>query len=211
MFDGEHFITAGGDGYIKWWKFADVDNAEADEQLEVAIHPVKEKLVVDPSNGGVPAYIVSIIKAKDFWLIADGKGKLWKMSVTTMEVHLITSFHSKKIRDIIIPHSINATITLGEDGQVKLWDYVKDRQFYSRQFLGAGTCSDAMPFTDANQGRILATGYNNGIVRILLVGNHDFTILKAFKSHDTAVVKVKYSPDNTMFVTASDNGDIFFF
>lgn len=31
----EFFITAGGDGKIKWWKFQDIDNAEADETLEV--------------------------------------------------------------------------------------------------------------------------------------------------------------------------------
>jgi WD40 repeat protein len=36
-------------------------------------------------------------------------------------------------------------------------------------------------------------------------------ILKAFKAHDTKVVKAKYSPDRTMFVTASEDGDIFFF
>jgi len=45
----------------------------------------------------------------------------------------------------------------------------------------------------------------------LLIGSHDFTILKAFKAHDTKVVRVKYSPDNTMLVTASEDGDIFFF
>jgi WD40 repeat protein len=68
-----------------------------------------------------------------------------------------------------------------------------------------------MPYSDANQGRIVATGFDNGIVRILLIGSHDFMILKAFKAHDSKVVKVKYAPDNSMFVTASDNGDIFFF
>jgi cilia- and flagella-associated protein 44 len=41
IFDGEHFITAGGDGYIKWWNFAEIDNAEADERIEVTITPVK--------------------------------------------------------------------------------------------------------------------------------------------------------------------------
>lgn len=35
--DEDHFITAGGDGYIKWWKFSDIDNAEADETIEVVI------------------------------------------------------------------------------------------------------------------------------------------------------------------------------
>jgi len=92
-----------------------------------------------------------------------------------------------------------------------MWDFVKDRQFYSRQFLGAGSCSEVMSYSDSNQGRVLAVGFDNGIVRILLVGSHDFMILKAFKAHDTKVVRVKYSPDNSMFVTASEDGEIFFF
>jgi WD40 repeat protein len=94
MFDGEHFITAGGDGFIKWWKFSDIDNAEADETLEVAIVPAKEKAVRDPATGEY-ANIISMIKGKDHWLIADGKGKIWRMYFTTMEPQLITSFHSK--------------------------------------------------------------------------------------------------------------------
>jgi hypothetical protein len=36
-------------------------------------------------------------------------------------------------------------------------------------------------------------------------------VLKAFKSHDSKIIKVRYSPDNTMFVTASENGELFFF
>jgi hypothetical protein len=36
-------------------------------------------------------------------------------------------------------------------------------------------------------------------------------ILKAFKAHDSKVVKVRYAPDNSMFVAASENGDLFFF
>lgn len=52
ILDGEHFITAGGDGYIKWWKYADVDNAEADETVEVEIKPVREKLIKDEGNNG---------------------------------------------------------------------------------------------------------------------------------------------------------------
>lgn len=131
MFDGEHFITAGGDGYIKWWKFADIDNAEADETLEVAIQPVKEKAVRDPTTGEY-ANIISMIKGTDHWLIADGKGKIWRLPFSTMEPQLITTFHSKGVTDLAIPHSINSSITVGEDGAVKLWDFVKDKQFYSR-------------------------------------------------------------------------------
>jgi len=42
------FITAGADGFIKWWDFNEIDNAEADEVLEVVIAPLKEKQIRDP-------------------------------------------------------------------------------------------------------------------------------------------------------------------
>lgn len=32
---------------MKWWKFSDIDTAEADEILEVAISPAKEKVIID--------------------------------------------------------------------------------------------------------------------------------------------------------------------
>jgi len=57
----------------------------------------------------------------------------------------------------------------------------------------------------------MAVGFDNGIVRILMLGGNDFAIVKAFKAHDTSIAKVKYSPDNTMFATASVDGEIFFF
>ena len=37
LFEEDHFISAGHDGQIKWWSLAEIDNAEADEVLEVAI------------------------------------------------------------------------------------------------------------------------------------------------------------------------------
>ena len=209
--DGEHFITAGGDGYIKWWKFHDVDNAEADERVEVQIAPVKEKMVRDESNNGEPAFIVNMIKGHDHWLILDGKGKLWKMMMDTMDVVELMHFHSGMVQDLVVSHVQNSAVSIGQDGQVKLWDFIKDKEFYSKRFLGHGTCMDLSPFSEANQGKVVATGFDNGIIRILLQGPTEFQILKSFKAHDTPVVKVKFSGDNNMFATASKNGEIFFF
>ena len=42
LYEDDQFITAGADGFIKWWSLADIDNAEADEIAEVAIYPTKE-------------------------------------------------------------------------------------------------------------------------------------------------------------------------
>lgn len=44
-----------------------------------------------------------------------------------------------------------------------------------------------------------------------MMANHEFTILKAFKAHDSEIIKVKYSPDQSMLVTASREGEVFFF
>lgn len=33
--DNEYFVTAGGDGYIKWFRISDIDSAEAEEGLDV--------------------------------------------------------------------------------------------------------------------------------------------------------------------------------
>ena len=96
MFDGEHFITAGGDGFIRWWKFADVDNAEAGDHLEVAIAPVREHQVIDEQTN-TPAYIVTMIKGKDHWLIGDGNGKIWKVPFDSMRALDVNSFHSRRI------------------------------------------------------------------------------------------------------------------
>jgi hypothetical protein len=49
--DGEFYITAGHDGYIKWWRITDIDTAEADEGLDFAIKPIKEVLIADDEEG----------------------------------------------------------------------------------------------------------------------------------------------------------------
>merc|ERR1712051_536573 len=42
LFENDEFISAGHDGKVKWWSLVEIDNAEADEVLEVAITPIKE-------------------------------------------------------------------------------------------------------------------------------------------------------------------------
>lgn len=68
-----------------------------------------------------------------------------------------------------------------------------------------------MAFTESNKGRIVAAGFDNGLVRILNISADGLVILKAFKAHADAIVGAKYSKDLKTFVTASSTGDVFFF
>jgi WD40 repeat protein len=110
-----------------------------------------------------------------------------------MKIERILSFHSKRIQDLSKYQSINSYITIGEDGTVRMWDFIKDKQFYSKASVGVGSCVDVMPYADANQGRILAAGLGNNTVIVLLIGSHDFMDLKVFKAQDSKIIKVRYS------------------
>lgn len=68
-----------------------------------------------------------------------------------------------------------------------------------------------LPTTDANKGRLIAAGFNNGIVRILNVSTNGLEIMKAFKAHEDAIIGIQFSEDLKMCVTGSVTGHVFFF
>ena len=77
LFENDEFITAGTDGFIKWWSLAQIDNAEADEVAEVIIQPIKEISI--KTDEGVYAHIIEMKRGHDFWLIQDARGHLWRV------------------------------------------------------------------------------------------------------------------------------------
>ena len=83
LLEGDQFITAGEDGYIRWWSFTDVDNAESDEIPEVEIKPVQELLVETETHE--PAYIITMLKGEDHWLLGDARGRIWRMEADTLK------------------------------------------------------------------------------------------------------------------------------
>lgn len=35
--DDDYYVTAGADGFIKWWRISEIDQAEAEEGLDFSI------------------------------------------------------------------------------------------------------------------------------------------------------------------------------
>ena len=65
--------------------------------------------------------------------------------------------------------------------------------------------------SDLNRGRVAAVGYDSGIVRVVSVNERNIELNVVFKAHDSPIIKIQYSPSQTMLVTASRTGEIFFF
>lgn len=209
LFENDHFITSGADGYIRWWPLAEIDTAEADELPEVAITPVKEICITD--DNGVPARIVNMVRGSDFWLLSDARGSLWKLMCADSTSTQVLQYHSGQINDLAISDSYNMAVTCASDGEVKVWDYCRRKDIFSKRFDGEALCVDLLRRSELNKGRVCAVGYETGVVRILQMTDSGLSLAYTFKAHDMGVKFVRYAPSQTMLVTASRNGELFFF
>ena len=70
---------------------------------------------------------------------------------------------------------------------------------------------DIIRRSELNKGRLAVVGFETGIVRILQLTDIGIELGMAMKAHDGPVVFAKYSPNQISLVTASRNGEIFFF
>lgn len=209
LFEDDYFITAGTDGYIKWWPLKVIDDAEADETPEVTIAPVKEVSI--QAEDGSYAHIVSMVKGNGIWLISDAKGRLWKLNCYDFTATMILEYHSGAITDFALSDAYNMAITCSQDGMVKVWDFVRKKIQYQRQFIGKALTIDILRRSELNKGRIFAVGFETGLVRLLNLTDNSIELTMAFKAADAAVKFVRFAPSQTMFVTASAAGEIFFF
>ena len=118
--DGDFYITAGHDGYIKWWRIADIDSAEADEGVDFALVPVKEILISEDEEGKFPAHIVNMVLADGKWYIQDGKGRIYVMNHDSELSTEVYDFQEGTVNDLAVSPSHNYAVSIGSNGMIKV-------------------------------------------------------------------------------------------
>jgi WD40 repeat protein len=209
ILDNDMIISAAADGYLKWWSLAEIDAAEADEILEIGIQPLKEVQILTEQND--PAHILNVVRGNGLWLISDQKGRLWRVNPEDFSAKIIFEYQSGEFTDMAMSDAYNMAVTCGEDGMVKVWDYTRAEAYYSHKFEGKANTIDIMRRSEQNKGRVLACGFESGLVRILELSDSNIELAMVMKAHDGPVDFVRYAPDQMTLVTASRNGEIFFF
>ena len=116
----EKVVTAGADGYIRFWDYLTMNQGESDEKFNFYLKPEKEIKFED-------AHLLWIDMCDDFWIVQDALGKLWKYDIQTDNRTLIMKFNSGKFNDFALSPLNNCLITVGFDGYVRLWDYGSKR------------------------------------------------------------------------------------
>jgi WD40 repeat protein len=211
-----YIVSAGEDGMLRYWDFREIDEMEPNEQMEGFINIVKEHMIVtnpnDPPQDHRPALILEIVIYPKYWLIHDALGKVFKVTFSGIAIHQqeILHFNSGKIMGICSSKEGNAVATIGQDGAIRLLDFVNRKEYYSRAFKGKGTCIDWLNVSFNKTDRFIAAGFDNGIVRIVHLSKDKIHLLKAMKVHNNPIKSLSLSPNGETLAVLSSEGEIFF-
>lgn len=181
-------MTAGADGYIRWWAFAEIDSADSDDDLSLRceIDPVREIFVARDvavrclERGGRRNDPVS-----DHLLITDGRGALWQMPLNVDQLPgdtgaayqvprspnglaQLAAFHSGPITGLDTSFLEKLAATCGADGTVRIWDILTKRpldlEWFPRPAQSITWANDRVDPT----GSTVAVGFADGVVRVLV-------------------------------------------
>jgi WD40 repeat protein len=230
-------ISAGVDGYLRFWDFKEVDTSEpqGDNSVDVYVRPLAEYRV---GNTGIKALVdTGRVGSDRYFVILDTRGRFLRLSLKFSEestslisviltlatetsgiprVEMLDSFHAGAITGLDTSPSGHVAVTCGEDGQVKCWDYVNKELLQSQDFSTAATCLRWVPLSIDPSGRSFVVGFADGIIRRMAVGlsvAHEKVILllKAYKPHNASVTDVGFSSPHKLMFTSGKDGIIFVF
>jgi WD40 repeat protein len=157
-----HIITAGADGYIRWWLGEPINNAEPDETIDFIVEPVKEQLI---QHNGFTASIIYMIPKDDKWLVENSNGTILLVTEEVKESTVLYNFHGGMIKSMAMNHKCNTVASSANDGMVRVWDIIKKVELANRSFNVVATSIDWMPTNHTNQGKIYFTTMTRSVLK----------------------------------------------
>ena len=218
-------MTAGHDGYIKWWKYLDIENVVLDDNSNGFVTPLRTVLLINPENNR-PIKIISLVKRKDFWLIQDGNGYLVKVmpnETDKFDIKIISSFISSAInRSAFIPNE-PAIISQGADKKIAICSFASNMKSFPEKVLLEDpsplnndlkpTACDMPNKESLDDPFISAVGYNNGLVKVFAVNPtlRKLDVTYQARPHENEIIRIKFSNDGTYLCTCTKKEIFLFF
>ena len=177
-------ITAGADGYIRWWPFTSIDGADSeDDSMRCEVTPLWEMFIGDAvaarcvERGGTRGD-----PSSDHLLITDGMGALWQVPTPppglteaamatdspALEPRKLAIFHAGAITGVDTSFLEQLAATSGVDGTVRVWDFLTKRPLEMARFPRAAHCLEWANDHVDPAGHTIVAGFADGVVRVLV-------------------------------------------
>eukprot|EP01028_Stygiella_incarcerata_P009241 TRINITY_DN4347_c0_g1_i1.p1 TRINITY_DN4347_c0_g1~~TRINITY_DN4347_c0_g1_i1.p1 ORF type:complete len:1758 (+),score=598.58 TRINITY_DN4347_c0_g1_i1:248-5521(+) len=214
---GQVFITAGHDGYIRFWDFASVDTAERDEESTLLeISPVREICL------GKDVCIRSLTREDFGFLVEDSNGKLWKVEIQeekdsegTTKLRFVTkvilTFHAGGMFGVDCSRVDHYVVSGSQDHQLELIDMMQKKSHYTQEFSNSTSYIQFLPLTLDPSGRHVLVGFKDGVIRILKLCKESFDLVHVAKPHRKTVKGAAFSHTSGLLCTISEDNTMFFF
>lgn len=235
-----YVVTAGADGYVRWWLFSEIDSAETeDDSMTCVVTPARELFI----GAGVAARCVERGGVRgdptsDHMLVTDGTGALWRVLMPDFEVgtdslapdpdpRKLAAFHAGAITGLDTSFLEQLAATCGVDGTVRVWDFLTKRPLEMARFQRSAKCLQWANDRIDPAGHTIAVGFVDGVVRVLVrdprgegghgrgAGGRDDSegVLRraqTLKPHDDSLIALAYSPNGKLLATVGKDRKLFF-
>ncbi|RLN90560.1 hypothetical protein BBJ28_00022317, partial [Nothophytophthora sp. Chile5] len=230
-----HVVTAGKDGYVRFWSLDSIDSADIAADETVALIPMKRQVLVEAQMD-----IRAVVKeAAGCYLLQDCAGAVHRLTLKDSDEHYVEFDYlandTGRVTGVVCSPYEHLAATCGQDGSVRAWDYASgscsclmsmfpalsaaQSNSGSRVVLAAATSiawvpNSAAVVTDQTPtSRQVAVGFDDGLVRVLLmdVEHRAWVRVNIFKPHSKRVVCVAFSDSGESFVSASNDATFFLF
>lgn len=229
-----HIVTAGKDGFVKFWSFDAIDRADVPPEDTVALLPMKKQFLIGPQMD-----IRSVVKeSSSRYLIQDGAGSVHLLAIEGEEFYVEIDYLSNetgRVTGISCSPYEHLAASCGDDGSVRAWDYATQRFLFgtttsssrnpqaengTQAFVSASATAitwvpsaGALITEQVAQSRQVAVGFSDGLVRVLLMDltKKQWVRTNVFKAHRERVTCLAYATSGLYFASASDDGTFFIF
>lgn len=217
---GRIVMSGGSDGYVRYWTFAQIDVAETNG---VDVHSIikcqKEYFVGE----GVRIKSMSLSVNGDHWVILDAAGSVrripyWSYDTIVGEVAplakpapALLSFHSGAIRTSRSSPTDNTVVTGGDDGTLRLMDFIEKKEYYRLQLDAPVIRIEFYPPQVDPSGTLFIAGFQDGSIRTLRKGRTQFFVINAWRPHSASLISFALDKAAKQLYTVAKDGTAFYF
>jgi len=211
-YEAKEFISAGQDGYIRFWNFDEINEADAPEDGEPCHYILPQKEIYVGDQGGIK--IRGMHVSSTGYLIQDMAGAMWKLDQETEKTQNLGRFHAGAITGMDVSPVEHMCATTGVDGTVRIWSFIDSTsQAFCRDHNAQGTCLIWAPKVVDEEGLTFLVGFSDGMMRVFRANPTGtlVTLSKVCKPHDAPVTAIEFSDDGLLLATTGGDDTIFFF